>query len=416
MLTFLQLSDIHFRKSPEELDEYSQMRVRMNETIEDYCKNETIDAILICGDLAFSGCQTEYEDKAKVFIDGLMSRTGCNIGQVYMVPGNHDKNRSAKDGSMRSLLRDGMLYGSNGDELFSKICQEESHTFKRMLTPFEEYIKYASRHRCVSAAALKTFLGQSVSMNDKLYWQGEIGMIGNYRVVLYGINSCLVSDWEDRDNPHDESKGHLQYLSKQMYNINKHRDEINISMMHHPLDFIKDGETVGNRIDGKFAVQFYGHIHQPSVKKGEALKIFSGALQPPIKDVKANDDYYPVFNIIQMDVVNNDYLQVDIIPYTWRWTGDEDGVFDKGEKECYQINIKDDTSTRHPQRGRLKLPENETARSLEIRLMTKPHGENIIKKMYPDFVLKHEPIADYEAFFMLLRRDDRYIDLYNHLR
>ena len=85
MLILLQLSDIHFRKKPDELDEYSQMRVRMIETIEDYCKNETINAILICGDIAFSGSHAEYEDKAKAFISacGLSSdfqqfRYNCN--------------------------------------------------------------------------------------------------------------------------------------------------------------------------------------------------------------------------------------------------------------------------------------------------------------------------------------------------
>ena len=51
MQTLLQLSDIHFRKKPDELDEYSQMMVRMIETIEDYCQNESINAILICGDI-----------------------------------------------------------------------------------------------------------------------------------------------------------------------------------------------------------------------------------------------------------------------------------------------------------------------------------------------------------------------------
>lgn len=38
----------------------------MIETIEDYCQSESINAILICGDIAFSGKQAEYEEKAKV--------------------------------------------------------------------------------------------------------------------------------------------------------------------------------------------------------------------------------------------------------------------------------------------------------------------------------------------------------------
>jgi len=415
MLTLLQLSDIHFRKKPEELDEYSQMRVRMLETLEDYCKDESINSILVCGDIAFSGKQEEYEEKAQVFISELQAKTGCKNEQVYMVPGNHDKNRDAQGNNTRALLRDGLIYGNCDSQLLSQICQEEPRTMQRLIEPFEEYIKYASRHRCVSGAALKLYLGEKSTINDKLYWHSEIGTIGDYRVVLYGINSCLVSDWEDRDNPQDESKGHLQYLSKQMYNINRHRDEISISMMHHPLNFIKAGDDIERIMDGKFSIQFYGHIHKPSVQKDDTLRIFSGALQPPFKEMESSSDYYPVFNIIQMDI-DDGILQVHIQPYEWKWVDEEDGFFVKEEIRSYQVKIRNDASRKFPKQRHLKLPENQTARALEIDLMTRSNRENIIKKMYPDFVLKHDPIADFEVFFARLRNDDRYIELYDHLK
>lgn len=416
MLTLLQLSDIHFRKKPEELDEYSQMRVRMIETIEDFCQNESINAILICGDIAFSGRQAEYEEKAKVFISDLLSKIGCENEQVFMVPGNHDKNRDAKDGNTRALLRDGLLYGKNGDQLLSQICQEEIQTLQKVVLPFEDYIKYSNLYRCASNGAQKAILGEKLATNDKLYWSDEIGNLGGYKVVLHGINSCLVSDWDDIDNPQNQKeREHLQYLSKQMYNVNKHREEINISMMHHPLEFIKGGDGIENSMDKKFAVQFYGHIHKQSAQKDGALKVFSGALQPPASEVEKDKAYYPIFNIIKMDV-KDDTLHVDIYPYKWEWTDEEDGVFNKEKPMSYQINVKDNISGQQPRRKQLTLPANETARGIEIKLMTKPHGENIIKKMYPDFELKHNQIADFEEFFIRLRRDDRYTELYEQLK
>ena len=415
MLTLLQLSDIHFRKKPDELDEYSQMRVRMIETIEDYCQNESIHAILICGDIAFSGRQAEYEEKAKMFISDLLAKTGCENEQVYMVPGNHDKNRDAKDVNTRALMRDGLLYGRNVDHLLSQICQEEVQTLQKLVLPFEDYIKYANLYRCASNGGQKAFIGEKLTTNDKLYWNDEIGNLGGYKIVLYGLNSCLVSDWEDIDDPQKhKEKEHLQYLSKQMYNINKHREEINISMMHHPLDFLKDGEEIENSMDKKFAVQFYGHIHKQSAQKDGALKVFSGAFQPPISDVEKDKAYYPIFNIIQMEVENNT-LHVDIYPYKWEWTDEEDGVFNKETPLSYSINVEDNHSRQQPRRKQLTLPANETARSIEIKLMTKPHGESIIKKMYPDFELRHNQIADFEEFFIRLRKDDRYTELYEQL-
>ena len=194
MLTFLQLSDIHFRKKLDELDEYSQMRVRMIETIEDYCQTESINAILICGDIAFSGRQAEYEEKAKEFISNLLAKTGCESKQVFMVPGNHDKNRDAKNGNTRALMRDGLLYGKNGDHLLSQICQEEVESLQKFVLPFEDYIKYANLYRCASNGAQKALLGEKLATNDKLYWNDEIENLGGYKIVLYGLNSCLVSD------------------------------------------------------------------------------------------------------------------------------------------------------------------------------------------------------------------------------
>lgn len=416
MLTLLQLSDIHFRKRPDELDEYSQMRVRMIETIEDYCKNESINAILICGDIAFSGKQAEYEEKAKVFISDLLAKTGCVNEQVFMVPGNHDKNRDAKDGSTRALMRDGLLYGKNGDHLLLQICQDEVLTLQNFVLPFEDYIKYANLYRCVSKGLQKAFLGEELTTNDKLYWSDEIGCLGGYKIMLYGINSCLVSDWEDIDDPQNhKEKEHLQYLSKQMYNITKHREEINISMMHHPLIFVKDGDEIENSMDKKFAVQFFGHIHKQSTIKGGALKVFSGALQPPGSDVEKDVAYNPIFNIIKMDV-ENDILHIDIIPYKWEWTDEEDGVFYKDKPLNSQINVKDNVSEAPRRSKQLTLPANETARGIEIKLMTKPHGESIIKKLYPNFELKHDQIADFEEFFSRLRKDDRYTELYEQLK
>lgn len=114
--------------------------------------------------------------------------------------------------------------------------------------------------------------------------------------------------------------------------------------------------------------------------------------------------------------VENDILHVEIIPYKWAWTDEEDGVFNKDKPMSYQINVKDNISGKQPKRKQLTLPANETARGIEIKLMTKPHGESIIKKMYPDFDLKHNQIADFEEFFCRLRKDDRYTELYEQLK
>ena len=45
-----------------------------------------------------------------------------------------------------------------------------------------------------------------------------------------------------------------------------------------------------------------------------------------------------------------------------------------------------------------------------------PYNENVVKKMYPDFEIKHNFLLDSTEFFRRLRADDRYQELYELLK
>ena len=55
--------------------------------------------------------------------------------------------------------------------------------------------------------------------------------------------------------------------------------------MHHPMSFIVKGAELQNKFDELFAIQFYGHVHvadSSQAKTGGAVRVFSGAMQPPV--------------------------------------------------------------------------------------------------------------------------------------
>ena len=89
MITFLQISDIHFTDASGNDDEYAQMKRKFLEDIAE-CRNRkgTIDYILICGDVAFSGMESQYR-KAKEFITQICENTKCSENNIFVVPGNH---------------------------------------------------------------------------------------------------------------------------------------------------------------------------------------------------------------------------------------------------------------------------------------------------------------------------------------
>ena len=104
-LRILQLSDIHNVACPRAMDDFKTMRRELLKDIKDYCEHYVckFDAVLICGDIAFSGKNDEYE-KSKTFIDEICKNVGCKLCQVFVVPGNHDKLRKEGKPSLRKIL------------------------------------------------------------------------------------------------------------------------------------------------------------------------------------------------------------------------------------------------------------------------------------------------------------------------
>lgn len=137
MVRFLQISDIHFRRLPDARDEYAQLKARLFEKVREICTTSKVDCILICGDVAFSGNTEEYEQRAKVFINNLLEITQCQTAQVYMVPGNHDKDRNAKYQNTRWMFRECMLNAEKIDNHFFDLYKEENDVYSKCLMPFD---------------------------------------------------------------------------------------------------------------------------------------------------------------------------------------------------------------------------------------------------------------------------------------
>lgn len=95
-ISFIHLSDIHFRKESNTVGDIDQ---DLRESIIYDIRHNVIDnleniqGLLIGGDIAFSGNKREYEE-AQRFIGELVSILNIKEYDVYCVPGNHDVNRN----------------------------------------------------------------------------------------------------------------------------------------------------------------------------------------------------------------------------------------------------------------------------------------------------------------------------------
>ena len=221
MVRFLQISDIHFRRLPDARDEYAQLKARLFEKVREICTTSKVDCILICGDVAFSGNTEEYEQRAKVFINNLLEITQCQTAQVYMVPGNHDKDRNAKYQNTRWMFRECMLNAEKIDNHFFDLYKEENDVYSKCLMPFDAYYNFANNYRCVPEAVANTRNGQPRTYLDRLNWTDDL-KVGQYTLRLHGINTCYVSDKEDENhNPTGKRVTTNDYGSADYYYVNK---------------------------------------------------------------------------------------------------------------------------------------------------------------------------------------------------
>lgn len=406
MIRILQISDIHFKRLPDARDEYTQLKERLYEKVEEIVKDSKIDCILICGDVAFSGNPDEYEQKARVFVNRLLDLTQCQAAQVYMVPGNHDKNRDAGYPYTRTLLRESMLKEDMGYEKFFSLYMDENDVYAKWLIPFEAYTVFANEYRCVSDCVANTRAGKKKKYGDKFYWEDEL-KVGPYSLKLHGINSCYISDREDDK--------HGQILPIELYKTTKNKNVVNVSVMHHPLEYVKDAVKVEQELDGLYQIQFFGHIHKQTIVNNGTLKIYSGAIMPPKNEGKGEEGYEPVFNIIEFKE-GNGVVFVTIKPYQWEWKSKDDGVFIALKEEGpFELAV-DSASAKTVEQGKaLKMPKGVNQRSVEVDFLQSGRTDEIITQMYDGFEFSDDAVADTSTFLDRVREDDRYIDLYKYI-
>ena len=323
MVRFLQISDIHFTNVAKNDDDYTLMKGRFLEDIAECHKRMgKIDYILICGDIAFSGMETEYNE-ARKYITKIIEKSDCD--KVLMVPGNHDKKWDVY-GRARWMMKETLLKGKNTKQLLASKVKEPM-AIGILYAPFKQYYKLAADYLSVCDVARKAsaFPESDQQMEkmpkfepvDALYWTQQLDDMNGYKVFIHGSNSSLLSDKDDGESWNMKEGKHLQVLPLQAYNIETKNDEIHIMMLHHPMSEIVDGEIIGKELDARFQLQLYGHVHKQSSSSDGTVKIYSGAFMPEADD---NPEYFPVYNIIEMDVKEesgNPTLKVEVFCRKW---------------------------------------------------------------------------------------------------
>lgn len=297
-LKILHLSDIHFYSfgENEHLDLDHDLRNELKNDLRQLMNViQSVDVLLIGGDIAFSGKREEY-DKASVWIKEICEITKCKEENVLVVPGNHDIKRS----SISPLLKRSQEIVKKAtcqNEINKEVCVflSDKSAYNLLTAPFEDYLNFAQKYG-------------SIPKDQYLYWEKDFP-IESIILRVRGINSAFASNDTDDENTSKVALSEYQTILK------REDDIIYLILCHHPPQWLCDGEDVDRALCARANIHLYGHMHDCKLSfKNNVLKVYAGAVHPE----RNNGEWKPTYNIIEIEkTTTNDFLETKVWIREW---------------------------------------------------------------------------------------------------
>jgi predicted phosphodiesterase len=296
----VQVSDIHFRAGKKSLEAIQDdVKAQLIEDAVQLCKGlPAVRGILVCGDTAFSGQKSEFVT-ARTWLSSLCALLGAPEENVWVVPGNHDVDRSEHSAPLlRMLHRQIRAKDPKAIDDQLDVCYKDEQSGDLLFRPLRNYNEFAASYGC-STTASSPHWEQSFSLND------------GSTFVVRGMNSVLVSGDSD-----DEHQNRMVLGSAQCVIVAKPGREY-LVMCHHPPSWLLDGHRVEECLNARARVQLFGHRHNHVINQiDDALRISSGATIPEV----GNGEWCPRYNVLVLEVRKNALgrvLRVLVFARTW---------------------------------------------------------------------------------------------------
>ncbi|ESZ35915.1 MULTISPECIES: metallophosphoesterase [unclassified Mesorhizobium] len=298
---FVHLSDIHFGQERDERvhihgDVKKELILDAAEVIR-ALPGGTAHGILVSGDIAFSGSQTQYTD-AGVWLDNLAHAVGCEIHRIQMVPGNHDVDRekmSIGAGHLLDVIRQG------GATEYEKILVNDMDR-AALFARFEEFARFCEGYDC------------PLDAEGRYSTNLLVELVPGRTIRFIRMNSSLLCTGNENDEEPELMVGARQFT------VERNPGEETVVLIHHPLNWFKDNEDAARYLQSRVRVMISGHEHDPKVHiepvgdDTDFMMLAAGATVP----FKSDDKYTFTYNIIEFDWDSErDALAVTVHPRAW---------------------------------------------------------------------------------------------------
>ena len=293
--TCIHLSDIHFRTKRANGEAVLNADIR-DQLIKDVSRltqeGQTFNAVLVSGDLAFSGKPAEYED-ARKFLDNVCEAAEIEATEVWMVPGNHDVDRSLiQFGTKQWHQRIKNPQAWNRQDILDEVVHlDEDQKRELLLGSLVNYNHFASQYGCATA------------LEPLLYWEApmSIELDGGFILKVRGLNSAFLCNETDQPGP-TVMVGRQQALMREEPNV------ISLVMCHHPENWLADGGDLLRTLRLRAHIAFFGHEHAADVKNLNGLLVLhAGAVNP-----EAVEHTTASYNVLSIWVDKTNQLHAEV--------------------------------------------------------------------------------------------------------
>jgi 3',5'-cyclic AMP phosphodiesterase CpdA len=233
-----------------------------------------VDAILVTGDIAFSGNgrrPTEYSD-ADATLRALATAAGVTPSQIFLVPGNHDVNRASdRDRNVQRLL-ESLRTGRDKIDTALADAGDRGLLARRM----SAYLDFAQGFApaCLSASPPPP--------EQRLYWTHRLTSKRGLALRMVGLNSAMLS-------ADDKDQGQLylgrEQIAKALLDPPVAPGELVMVLSHHPFraGWLGDEKDVDAWVRNNAHVHLSGHVHEADTEQsrsgagGSFVRITAGA-------------------------------------------------------------------------------------------------------------------------------------------
>lgn len=281
-LVLLHISDIHIRAASDLILTKAELLAKT--TYSDLFDAEAV-AIVVTGDIAFSGKNSEYE-QAKIFFKKIKESIQTQTkSPIYFVicPGNHDCDFD-KNNSIRKLILENIERDPS-----TKIDDEIISACTGVQTEFFNFIEE---------------LNPKTEKHDRL-WQSIVIEIGEKRICFEVLNIAWASKLR-------EEPGKLYFPIDRYISDKSNIDtDLRLVVMHHPMNWFSQSIYRKFRMEVRRLadVIITGHEHDGNVGViSEAESDDSAFIEGCVLQEKSNTAEGSSYNVIKIDLEKNQFM------------------------------------------------------------------------------------------------------------